>query len=120
MFRNCSLQRGRLLLFKKMVSICPGVLKLLHTTVYNKPSQTFSLTAADPVSIMDVDNRAHKVTPSLPLLPEDIQSFPCMFLTRTEKFQTSLGQNRDVKKQKQKHPLSCEGGLHELNITISL
>lgn len=31
---------------------------------------------------MDVDDCAHKVASSLPLLPEDIQSFPCMLLMR--------------------------------------
>lgn len=90
------------------------VLKHLHMAVYDK-LKICRLTPADPVSIMDVDDCAHKVTSSLPLFPEDIQSFPCMLLMRTEnKLHMSLC-------QKNKHHLQCllcEAGLHQL-ITMS-
>lgn len=37
-------------------------------------------TSANPVSVVDVDHSADKVTSSLPFLPEDIHSFPSIFL----------------------------------------
>lgn len=62
--------------------ISPDVLELLQMVAYNQPSNTCTLTPAHPVSVMDVDDSAHKVTSSLPLVPEDVQSFPSMFLIR--------------------------------------
>lgn len=41
-----------------------------------------SLTPANPVSIVDVDHGADKVTSSLPFFPEDVHSFPSVFLHR--------------------------------------
>lgn len=41
-----------------------------------------SLTPANPVSVVDVDHCADKVTTSLPLFPEDVHSFPRVFLHR--------------------------------------
>lgn len=68
----------------KPCAIFPDVLRLLQMVDYNEPSNACRLTPAHPVSVMDVDDRAHKVTSSLPLVPEDIQSSPSMFLIKDE------------------------------------